>query len=74
MNLLNGLAVSDTGLIRQQAEVVGAISRVETISYIESLMLGDPFDFLSNWPPFTLLKSLPSLAFCRCLYRKLGSP
>ena len=50
MNLLNGLAVSDTGMIREKAEVVSAISRVETISYIESLLLGDPFDFLSNWP------------------------
>merc|ERR1719398_321445 len=47
MNLLNGLAVSDTGMIREKAEVVSAVSRVETISYIESLLLGDPFDFLS---------------------------
>lgn len=69
MNLLNGLAVSDTGIIREKAQIVSAISRVETISYIESLMLGDPFDFLSNWPPFSFVKAIPSLAVCRCLYR-----
>ncbi|TRY61746.1 hypothetical protein TCAL_09528 [Tigriopus californicus] len=69
MNLLNGLAVSDTGIIREKAQIVSAISRVETISYIESLMLGDPFDFLSNWPPFSFVKAIPSLAICRCLYR-----
>lgn len=69
MNLLNGLAVSDTSIIREKAEIVSAISRVETISYVESLLLGDPFDFLSNWPPFAWIKRLPSLAFCRCIYR-----
>ncbi len=69
MNLLNGLAVSDTGMIRERAEIVSAVSRVETISYVESLLLGDPFDFLSNWPPFSLIKALPSLACSRCLYR-----
>ena len=56
MNLLNGLAVSDTGMIREKAEVVSAVSRVETISYIESLLLGDPFDFLSNWPVISWLR------------------
>jgi hypothetical protein len=69
MNLLNGLAVSDTGIIREKAEIVSAISRVETISYIESLLLGDPFDFLSNWPVISWIKAIPSLAFCRCLCR-----
>ncbi len=69
MNLLNGLAVSDTGIIRDQAEIVSSVSRVETISYVESLLLGDPFDFLSNWPPFSLIKTLPSLACSRFLYR-----
>ena len=56
MNLLNGLAVSDTGMIREKAEVVSAVSRVETISYIESLLLGDPFGFLSNWPVVSWLR------------------
>ncbi len=56
MNLLNGLAVSDTGIIREKAEIVSAISRVETISYIESLLLGDPFDFLSNWPVISWIR------------------
>ena len=84
MNLLNGLAVSDTGRIREQAEVYAHLSRsssssssfssspysssssrVETIAYLESVLLGDPFDFLSNvprllaWlPPFSLLRQV----------------
>ena len=69
MNLLNGLAVSDTGMIREKAEVVSAISRVETISYIESLLLGDPFDFLSNVPALGWMMKIPSLRCCRLIYR-----
>ena len=64
MNLLNGLAVSDTGLIMEQAEIVSYISRVETISHLESILLGDPFDFLTNWPPSTFLARLPAMALC----------
>ena len=41
MSLLNGLAVSDTGLIQAKAEIVGYVSRVETISYTESVLLGE---------------------------------
>ncbi len=69
MNLLNGLAVSDTGLIREEAEVVGWAARVELITYTESMLLGDPFYFLSNWPPLKLLKKIPSCAVCRFLYK-----
>jgi hypothetical protein len=50
MNLLNGLAVSDTGAIQEQSEIVSYLSQVETISYAESILLGDPFNFLSQWP------------------------
>ena len=64
MNLLNGLAVSDTGLIMEQAEIVSYISRVETISHLESILLGDPFDFLTNWPSYTFLARLPAMALC----------
>ena len=42
MNLLNGLAVSDTGAIQDQAEIFCYLSRVETISYLESVLLGKP--------------------------------
>ena len=67
MNLLNGLAVSDTGAIQEQAEIYSYLSRVETISYLESVLLGDPFDFLSNVPRF--LSFLPSCSVFRQLYR-----
>jgi len=67
MNLLNGLAVSDTGAIQEKAEIYSYLSRVETISYLESVLLGDPFDFLSNVPRFFYF--LPSCSLFRQLYR-----
>ena len=42
-------------------------SQVETISTFESMLLGDPFDFLSNVPQ--LLSALPSCSLFRQLYR-----
>eukprot|EP00096_Caligus_rogercresseyi_P004529 TRINITY_DN18838_c0_g1_i1.p1 TRINITY_DN18838_c0_g1~~TRINITY_DN18838_c0_g1_i1.p1 ORF type:complete len:1006 (+),score=258.20 TRINITY_DN18838_c0_g1_i1:102-3119(+) len=69
MNLLNGLAVSDTGLIREEAEVLGWLSRVELITYTESMLLGDPFYFLSNWPAIKFLKKLPHCGVCRLIYK-----
>jgi transient receptor potential cation channel subfamily A protein 1 len=69
MNLLNGLAVSDTGLIREKAEIVSHIARVDTISYTESILLGDPLDFLGNWPAFKWIANLPSMALMRCLFK-----
>eukprot|EP00092_Neocalanus_flemingeri_P024278 GFUD01026328.1.p1 GENE.GFUD01026328.1~~GFUD01026328.1.p1 ORF type:complete len:1070 (+),score=218.12 GFUD01026328.1:113-3322(+) len=69
MNLLNGLAVSDTAVIREKAEIVTYIIRVETISCFEAVLLGDPFNFLSNWPAIKILKDVPSFAFCKTLYR-----
>lgn len=69
MNLLNGLAVSDTGVIQEEAEIVSYISQVETISYTESVLLGDPFNFLSNWPKLKFLLDIPSCSLCKQLYR-----
>ncbi|TRY61355.1 hypothetical protein TCAL_01796 [Tigriopus californicus] len=69
MNLLNGLAVSDTGVIQEEAEIVSYISQVETISYTESVLLGDPFNFLSNWPKLKFLLDIPSFSLCKQLYR-----
>ena len=69
MNLLNGLAVSDIGIIQAKAEVIGYRSRVETISYTESILLGDPFNFLSNWPAFKWVKNIPTFSCCVQLYR-----
>merc|ERR1719237_628389 len=66
MNLLNGLAVSDTGLIRDKAEIFSYRSQVETISTLESMLLGDPFDFLSNVP--AVLSSLPSCSLLQQFY------
>jgi len=69
MNLLNGLAVSDTAIIQEKAEIVAYLSRVETISYAESLLLGDPFDFLSNVPTMKWMMNIPSFSCCRHIYR-----
>ena len=60
MNLLNGLAVSDTGVIRAEAEVYAYKTQVEIISYMESTILGDPFNFLANWPTYFWLRKLPT--------------
>jgi hypothetical protein len=39
-----------------QAETIGYVSRVELISYLESMLLGDPFHFLVDWPPFAFIR------------------
>merc|ERR1719391_982503 len=69
MNLLNGLAVSDTGVIQDRSEVVAFLSQLETISYAESLLLGDPFDFLASVPALQWLPCKRSLSCLRQLYR-----
>ena len=43
VNLLNGLAVSDTQAIKNDAELVSIESMIGTIYYFESMLLGDPF-------------------------------
>lgn len=42
-NLLNGLAVSDTAEILSKAELVGLISRIRLVTYIEDVAIGEPF-------------------------------
>ncbi|XP_023321018.1 transient receptor potential cation channel protein painless [Eurytemora carolleeae] len=64
MNLLNGLAVSDTGLIREDAEIHSHVCRVEVISAAEATILGDPAHILTG----------PGKLFPTCgLRRKLGT-
>lgn len=61
MNLLNGLAVSDIAEIVSASEIEGNISTIKTISYFESLLLGDPLEtdsYGSNQG-----------GFCKCLKR-----
>ncbi|KAL1459408.1 hypothetical protein WDU94_011392 [Cyamophila willieti] len=41
-NLLNGLAVSDTQAIRTDSQLLGYISIVKLVSYIETIAIGDP--------------------------------
>jgi len=69
MNLLNGLAVADTGEIRDQAQIYSYVGLVELISYIESMLFGDPFQFLANYPPFRWLRWVPNCAPCGWLER-----
>ena len=52
-------------MIQEKAEIFSYVSRVDTISYMESILLGDPFYFLSNWPPIKLIQRIPSCAVCR---------
>lgn len=46
-NLLNGLAVSDTQAIRTDAELVGIVSRIKLITYVETMAVSDPFPCLN---------------------------
>lgn len=57
-NLLNGLAVSDTQMIKNDAELTGLMSRAQHIRYIESMILG-------NILPTSILRFVNN--FCCCL-------
>lgn len=46
VNLLNGLAVSDTQAIRADAEIVAHVSRVKLIHYFEIMAVGNPFSWI----------------------------
>lgn len=48
-NLLNGLAVSDTQAIRDDAEVVSYVSRVKLMSYIETLFQSSSLPFVGTF-------------------------
>lgn len=60
-NLLNGLAVSDTAEILCKAELVGLISRIRLVTYIEYIAIGEPFRYCVYcnlrlpWNPFSFL-------------------
>jgi len=78
MNLLNGLAVSDTGLIREQAEIHAHVSRVEVISQVEATLLGDPANLLKGhgWisrliPTCGLRRRLGSALRCQTFFRTI---
>jgi len=68
VNLLNGLAVSDISLIQKEAQILSYVSRVEQIAFIESMLLGDPFRFLTNYPPFSWAQKLPPCDCFRSMY------
>ncbi|XP_071453116.1 transient receptor potential cation channel protein painless [Hetaerina americana] len=48
LNLLNGLAVSDTQAVQDKAELVGYLSRVALVTHVESMMLGKPTEVLNK--------------------------
>ena len=56
---------------RAEAEEHAYKTQVDLISYIESTILGDPFNFLSNWPTYVWLNLIPtcSLVGSGRLYR-----
>ena len=70
VNLLNGLAVSDIALIQKEAEIMSQVSRVELMCHIESILLGDPFFFLTNFPELPkAARKLPNCNIFASLYR-----
>ncbi|XP_065199565.1 transient receptor potential cation channel protein painless-like [Planococcus citri] len=66
-NLLNGLAVSDTQAIRENAEIVALASRVRLISQLEHLVESKPFQFFENYLSrcFPCAKELLEIRFHR---------
>lgn len=56
-NLLNGLAVSDTQMIKNDAELIGLVARAQHIRYIESMILG-------NILPTSILKFVKNVCCC----------
>merc|ERR1712037_64114 len=73
MNLLNGLAVSDTNDIKEKAEIYSYISRVETISYMESDLLSNVPAYLASLPSGSLLRQMYRNPCCRKVISKLGA-
>ena len=70
VNLLNGLAVSDIAVIQKEAEMMSQVSRVELMCHIESILLGDPFSFLANFPELPkAARKLPNCNIFASLYR-----
>ena len=65
--LCSDFFINHKGTIGEKAEIFSYRSQVETISTFESMMLGDPFDFLSKVP--ALLSHLPSCSLLGQLYR-----
>lgn len=60
VNLLNGLAISNIAEILNKAEIIGLISRVRLIVYLERMIVGKPFCWNSHWKwwnPFNFLFS-----------------
>jgi hypothetical protein len=42
-------------LCREEAEVLSLKSQVDLISYWESILLNDPYSFLTSWPKVIIL-------------------
>ncbi|KAL1506300.1 hypothetical protein ABEB36_005690 [Hypothenemus hampei] len=57
LNLLNGLAVSDTQLIKNDAELVGYVARAQYIRYVESMLIG-------NILPMNILNKVKEVCCC----------
>jgi hypothetical protein len=57
MNLMNGMAVSDTGKILQKSQVLGQIELIDTIAYSESVLLNN----LTTLQKFGRIQSLGKL-------------
>ncbi|XP_066141108.1 transient receptor potential cation channel protein painless-like [Euwallacea fornicatus] len=57
LNLLNGLAVSDTQMIKNDAELVGHVARAQHIRYVESMLMG-------NVLPMNVMKKISDMCCC----------
>jgi len=65
LNLLTGLAVSDTHAIKSKSELLSLVSRIRVIYEIESTLL-QCYTFVEKWPKYTFLRP-----FVNCLKSRI---
>ena len=77
LNLLVGLAVTEITEVRSNAYTIYQKSRLDLISYIEAMFFGDPYSFLTDYPPFKWIQHCYPCDFifkhCGLLQKRLSS-
>lgn len=73
LNLLTGLAVGETQRIQEKAEVMGYVSQIKLMFYIESMLFRDPEDAFGRFKISQKLAKLCRNFLTLKLYKRLAS-
>ena len=57
MNFMNGLAVQDIRLLKEDADIARNVQIIDLIFYSELMLLGDPNEFWGKWTPFKMARN-----------------